>query len=227
MKPTIICAALLLSILSAKGQTVIFTENFESTSGTSLPTGWMVDPGKFGISTANPLVAGIDTSSRVFSFSASTESNDTFSPLFDLSPYLGTTGQVFLSFDFLTTATTNHGGLIGLSVGNDVNTGATGIWKDGSPAAQPGAGQVDTMTGTGAWEFVSIDISGYINARTSSELQNTSLSFELWDDASVAGNVPVYFDNITVSAIPEPGFYGIVFGIAGLIGVMKFRKSRS
>ncbi|HTB63645.1 MAG TPA: PEP-CTERM sorting domain-containing protein [Opitutales bacterium] len=224
MRKTFFSIALLLLALSAKGQTVVFSEDFESTTGSALPSGWVVDSGKFGISAPNPLVAGIDTSNRVFAFSASTNSNDTFSQTFDLSPYLGTTGRVFLSFDFLSNATTNHAGLIGLAVGNDVNGGSTGIWQDGSPAAQPGAGQVYTMVGTGAWESVSIDVSGYINDHTALQLQDTSISFEQWDDASVANSVPVYFDNVSVSTVPEPGTYGIIFGIIGLLGAIWFRK---
>lgn len=208
-----------VSFVHLQGQTVIFSEDFESTTGMALPTGWVVESGKFGISEANPLVAGIDTSSRVFGFSASTNSNDTFSSSFDLSPYLGTTGQVFLSFDFLSNATTNHAGLIGLSEGD-----STGIWQDGSPAAQPGVAQPYTMNGTGAWESVSIDVSGYINDHTAQQLQDTTISFEQWSDASVANTVPVYFDNVQVSSVPEPGMYGLIFGIVGLIGAVKFRR---
>ena len=227
MKTNFFYIVLFLSILSARGQTVIYSENFESTTATALPSGWVVSPGKFGISEANPLVAGIDTSNRVLGFSASTDSNDTFSPTFDLSPYFGTNGQVFLSFDFLSNATTNHAGLIGLAVGNNINDGSTGIWQDGSPAAQPGAGQTYTMNGTGAWEYVSIDVSGYINDHTALQLQDTSISFEQWDDASVANTVPIYFDNVAVSSVPEPGMYGVIFGIAGLGMATINRKSKS
>jgi hypothetical protein len=218
-------ALLVIFATTAKGQQIIFSESFESTTGSSLPTGWVVSPGKFGISAPNPLVAGIDTSSRVLAFSASTNSNDTFSPIFDLSPYLGTTGQVFLSFDFLSDATTNHAGLIGLSNGNDINTGATGIWQDGSPAAQPGVAQPYTMDGTGAWESVSIDISGYLDSQTTVSLQKTALSFEQWSDASVANTVPVYFDNVSVSTVPEPGMYGVIFGLVGFGSALRLKKA--
>ncbi len=217
--------ALFALIVSQSKGAIIFQENFESTAGTSVPAGWMVDSGKFGITTANPLVAGIDTSSRVFSFSAPTESNDSFSSLFDLSPYKGV-GQVFLSFDFLSNATNNHGGLIGLAEGNNAGTGSTGIWQAGSPASQPGASPVYSFSGNGAWESFSFDVTGYVNTRSTAQLLNTSMSFENWDDASVMGSTPVYFDNVKVSSVPEPSTSCLIFGIAATVLAIGYKRTR-
>lgn len=197
--------------LAASAQIIIFQENFESTTGTSLPSGWVVLSDKFGISTDNPLVNGIDTSNRVLAFSSPTTNEDTFSTVIDLSPYKGIPGQILLSFDFLSTATTDHAGLIGISQANaDVPPGTR--WVGGSPATIPGASPLYTFSGTGSWESISLDVTDYINSQSTSDLQTSYVAFERWNDATVASNTPVYFDNITISTIPEPGTYTLIFG---------------
>lgn len=209
---------------------VIYQENFESTTGTSLPSGWNVPDSKFGVSADNPLQSGVNLSNRVLTFTAPTTNYDTFSAGFDLSAYKGTSTHIFLTFDFLSNATTDHPGLIGLSPGNQGISGSTGIWQDGSLAAasppeNPGVGQPYIIAGTGAWETATIDVTNYLNFENISALQNTYIAFERWNDASVNSSADVYFDNLKVSAVPEPSTYAMIAGGSCLL-LVSFKRTK-
>src|SRR5215213_2908588 len=92
-------------VVPASADVVVFNEGFEGTSGSALPAGWTIAPGKFGRSDQNPLVSGIDTSARLLDFTQPTTQSDTFSSTFDLSPYKNGAQQIVLTFNFLSSAT--------------------------------------------------------------------------------------------------------------------------
>lgn len=210
---SILCVRALvpLAFIFASGplaEAQIYQENFETTTGSALPTGWFVRPGKFGLSTVNPAPSAANSSTRVLSFSQTTSFDDTFSPAFDLSSYKVTGQRVTLSFDFFSTATTNHGALIGLaSDRGQAGQGSTLSWLAASPnSVSEGSGVTNnggiTFSGSGAWRTVSVDLTPYIGAKTATELSATYLAFEWWFGSTGALNTTarVYIDNLRVSA---------------------------
>ncbi len=222
MKNILVATIVVVLSASSFAQTTIFSENFESTTGSSLPAGWTVKPGKFGASASNPLSAGINTSGRVLTFTSPTTNDDTFSAVFDLSAYKTNGQTVTLTFDFLSSATTNHPLLVGL---NPNNTSGT-TWIAGSSAQYPGAGAPTFFSGTGSWVSVSVDLTSYITANSAVALQTTYLSFERWNDASVSSASSVYVDNLSITAVPEPSTYAAIAGALALVGVMVQRARR-
>ncbi len=211
---------LALAPVAAFAQTVIYSENFESTVGTALPAGWTVVPTKFGESLANPISAGLNTSSRVLSFSAATQDYDTFSTPFDLSAYKTNGEPVTLSFDFLSAASSDHAGLIGLryqvpiSADPALSSNSGPPYIAGSPATQSSVNVTTLFSGTGAWQHVTVDLSAYLAAQTFSQLQTSYIYFEKWTgDAGQVSSANVYFDNLVVSAVPEPSAFGLCAGL--------------
>jgi len=210
-------ALLTLGNLSAQ---VVFSENFESTSGSNLPSGWTVTPGKFGATSTNPAPDSGDGSLRVLTFTAATINQDTFSPVFDLSSYKNGSQTIHLTFDFYSTATIDHPLLVGLNP--NVTTGVT--WIAGSPAQYSGVGAATFFSGSGTWQNVSVDLSSYVATHSTTELQTTYLAFERWSDASVASGASVFVDNVTVAAVPEPSIVGFACGAIGLVATWAARR---
>lgn len=196
MKKTIVWILLSAGLpVASFAQSSIYKESFEATASNSLPPSWIT---RFGQSNSNPLVAGSNQSSRVLSFSSATFGGDTSSAPFDLSPYKNSGQRILLSFNFLSSATTNHAGLIGLTSASNAPQ-----WFGGSPSAI-GSGVTNYFSGTGSWQPVTIDVTSYLNTHSLTELQTSRVTFERWSDSVVSGITPVYFDDLAITAIPSP-----------------------
>lgn len=241
---SLLATALVAVATTASAQTTVFSENFESTSGSSLPAGWLVIPfgGTVG-TTDNPYTGGANTSSRALSLTGAglnigvgelAAYNLVVSPVIDLSAYFTGSGN---------TATANPGVSLTLTLSGaynanyaqrlaigfaDVN-GSTEEWYaaytnwNNQPFTVTNFG--NNAAGAGNWW-----------SATLSDLQNTIPSgsfnpstFRLiiahLDGANPAFNYgTVFVDNVTLTAaVPEPATYAAWAGLAAL-GLALWRR---
>lgn len=216
--------------LSAQTSGLIFSEDFEETTGSDLPLGWSLkDSNSYGVTMDNPSGSG-----RVLSFTGTNGDGDTMTRAIDLSSYFdndGVTAWDFeLSFKFFTPEIGDHKGIIGIhSEGlekNDI------IWFAGSEAGAGGAGHNNTgvFQGTGgSWETITVSLTDLLTDMATDPTYNMSeiqFNFEKWSSNTVPSNQAVYFDDIALTAIPEPSTYAMIGGLLALGSALLIRRNR-
>lgn len=192
---------------SVQASTVLFSEDFESGLGQWNPVGTGVvvaDP-------ANPL-SGND----VLSFTGLGSGGDIFTAGSFFAP-----SQIYtVSFDYLSvetpgSATTDLGGFVGISDGKP----GSHTWIAGTQAGYPGLSVV--LTHSGAWTnySITIDANTALFVYGGTPMNGMPLHLMLEDfvgSDAIAGNV--YFDDIVVTAVPEPETYVMLLVGLGLLG---------
>ena len=201
LRPVI--AGIALCLVAADSQaTQFFFDNFES--GLGQWVGKSGGPGD-GITVTDPVNAG---HGNVLTFTALNNSGDIYTTS-TLSP-----GQGFvLSFDYLGLPnlggnSNDLGGFIGISANlNPFNLGTDHFWLAGT---ENNYGVVQVLPGDGAWHHYDLLISG-------SPLASFHVMIQDYD---FSGGVPgdVFFDNVTVSSIPEPRILSLLGGAALVFG---------
>lgn len=217
MKYSRYAAALFLAFtsFSAQASAVLFSEDFESGLGQWNPVG-------SGIVVADPVnpLSGND----VLSFTGLGSGGDIFTANSFFAP-----SQIYtVSFDYLSVETpgfpTNDlGGFVGIGDGKP----GSHTWIAGTQAGYPGFSVVLTHNGTWTNYSVTIDANTAIFVSGGTSMNGTPLHLFLEDfvgSDAIAGNV--YFDNILVTAVPEPGTYAMLLAGLGLLGfVARHRRN--
>lgn len=116
----------------------------------------------------------------------------------------------------------------GLGVSNGTTDGALRVTFDASTKVMTAWFDANGATGGYSWtSAASIDIDGAQNfGMTSSDTFTLALAVSSGADVFVGGDI--YFDNFSVTAIPEPSTYAVWLGVAAIGGVMgRRRKARA
>lgn len=227
-------AALLIFSVSASAQVTLYSETFQGMGTGSAPTGWLATGGNTNIGAVvdtNTNAAGINTSSNVLTWGFSTTNSEITTPSIDITGY---TSDFILSFDLWSdTATNNHRGLVGITT-HEVHADNPGvIWLTAASLTTTHPHATD-LTSANTWQHFSIDISTevahFLNGTSTNEAvaaqsaTDFALGFQMWSDQG-AGSVE--FDNITLTAVPEPASYAAIFGGMALAGTLARRRRRS
>lgn len=202
---------LTLSSLSAQASVTLFSDDFESGLGQWGPTGT-------GVIVADPL----SSSNKVLSFTGLGSGGDIFTANSFYAP-----SQIYtISFDYLSVETpgvptSDLGGFVGIGDGKPGDH----TWLIGTQAGYPGTSGV--LIHNGVWTNYSITVDA--NTGTffygGASMNGAPLYLFLEDFISsdpIAGDV--YFDNILVTAIPEPETYAMLLAGLGLLGFMAGRR---
>lgn len=151
----------------------------------------------------------------VYNFANRGSGNETFSAPIDLSG-----GNFTLSFDFCSDAYQNHGLLVGLA--SDTSHAS---YYAGSDTAAPFLPLVACFDCEGGWTRVCLDISPWLLDFGPSQLSSMMLTFIASNNGNLS-SLPVFLDNVSVSAIPELPSSGCIAGFVAL-GVVLLRRKRS
>jgi hypothetical protein len=187
-------------VASSASATTVFFDDFEGNLGAWEGNG----SGHTGVIVSDPL----DASNNVLSFTSISSGGDIFTSATFSSPQ----NQYRISFDYLGTpglggVANNLGGFIGYSQ----DFPGTHNWIAGTSS---NSGAADSLVDDGTWQHVQIDfVAGF------------SPFHLLVEDYSGSGGIAgdVYFDNITLVAIPEPSTALLLgFGIV-VLGAMSRR----
>ena len=200
---------------SVQASTTLFSEDFESGLGQWNPVGTGVvvaDP-------TNPL-SGND----VLSFTGLGSGGDIFTANSFFAP-----SQIYtVSFDYLSietpgAPTSDLGGFVGISDGKP----GSHTWIAGTQAGYPGLNVV--LIHNGAWTnySITIDANTALFVYGGIPMNGMPLHLMLEDfvgSDAIAGNV--YFDNIAVTAVPEPEMYVLLLAGLGLLGfATRYRRN--
>lgn len=195
MKKSLLTTLALAGILSVNAQTVLMTENFETTTGTALPSGWTntssaTDGGFVSGTTSGTYPAGL--SSQYFPVPALTGSTRSMGTNDDgcnctkageivSSPVINCSGQstVFLSFDYFYAEGTYQGASETMEVKVSSNGGTT--WTT-----------VSTVAGVGGWTNSVIDISSVAANQSNVKIAFTYDDGGGWLFGAVVDNISVY-----------------------------------
>ncbi len=218
-------------------QTTLFSENFESGQTlSSAPTGWSTT-GTGAVTTyaqvgTNSVTGGINSSSNMLTFTNSGYNNAIKSTVIDLSSYNPSSGFTYtLSFDAISSGTTNHTGLISVTSGTLSNSQTHPMYYLASSTdTAPSAGGLNLkfdLSSANTWQSFSFDItSGITHYRDShfggQNLNDFHLGFQSW----AQGSGITSFDNIqlTATAVPEPAAFASIFGIIILAIIIDRRR---
>jgi len=201
---------------SVQASITLFSEDFESGLGQWNPIGTGVlvaDP-------ADPL-SGND----VLSFAGLGSGGDIFSA----NPFYASSQIYTISFDYLSAGkrgfpTNDLGGFVGIGDGKP----GSHTWIAGTQASYPGLSVVLTHNGTWTNYSITIDANTGTFVHGGTPMNGMPLYLFLEDfigsDAK-AGNV--YFDNILVTAVPEPETYAMLLAGLSLLGFMAHRRKEA
>ena len=190
-------------MISTSSATTLFQEDFESDL-----SNWTGKSGNTSILNGKIVDDPDSTSNKVLSFTALNAAGDTFTT----STFFFSASNFFtLSFDYYGT-NNDSGGFIGYSYGLPDSH----VWLAGSDTDYVGTSiWTDTLIGDNNWNHYSISFTA-----------NTPIHIMLEEfrgSDTVTGNA--YFDNIELTAVPEPGTF-FLLGL-GILGLTQWRRKKS
>lgn len=241
----LVYAAALAVSLTASAQVTVLSENFESTSGGSLPSNWTAFANGGTVQSVDNLyTGGINPSSRALQLSGPSSNggvgnlvafNYVASPVLDLSGYFTGTGTgalanggVSINLNFEGAANANFGQL--MAVGFADSSGAVYEWYaahvnwNNQSFTTTGLG---VNSGGGVWWSASLNNLETALPGSGFDPSAVRLVFAHLDGANGAFNYTTnYLDNVSVTAIPEPSTYAALAGL-GALGLAIYRRRRA
>ena len=155
----------------------------------------------------------------MLTFTGSGFNNAIKTTVIDLSSYNPSNGYTYtLSFDAISSGTTNHTGLISATSGTLSNSQTHPMYylasSTGTSGAAGGLNLKFDLSSANTWQSFSFDItSGITHYRDShfwcQNLNEFHLGFQSW----AQGSGITSFDNIQLTAVPEPSAFASIIGI--------------
>ncbi len=175
----------------------------------------------------NPSASGINTSTRVLGFTDTGFTNSITSEAIDITGFNPGTYTYTLSFDAYSAGTTVHAGIFGLKSGT-----SSQIYWLGSSTGRLRAGDANLdfdFAVANTWENFNFNITSgvsvYLTNLKGDGAQSPSdfrLVFQSWDETT---NPPItYFDNVSLTVVPEPSTYAMLFGVLALVFALVRRR---
>jgi hypothetical protein len=199
-----------VTVSAANAATVLFSDDFNSP--TALSDGNWSSNGSGAIVTAP--ISGLTGSANALTFNNLGSGGDLFSVMI---PGTGI-GNYNISFDYYC-ATGNCGAFVGLAPGSSTSTVPSTAGFDAWLATDtvPHAYTAPySFSSNGAWTHVSFDFG---------VTSNDQFGIKLEDFTGAPGDT--FFQNLSVSAVPEPSTWAMmILGFCG-VGFMAYRRKRS